>query len=274
MTLWDTLKKEIVREFDYSLANCTTKKYKDWLRYDIISKCLHPQETDLGRDLYSFLDPTIINFPDHPEGDPTIACEGMSSVTIQQLYYMKLMKQAFGNRRYTNILEIGGGYGNGAKIWHEWGHMGTYTICDFPELHRIQKHFLATVCHKHIEENPKIIDEPGEVIFNIDGIERQSQAGMMNVEYKGLKDCWKHKGGLLQATFSMSEMPLPNRVWIENNLKNYDFIFIAHNTHFDGVDNKTYFEKLRENKLKDYTTYHVPCDVKARTWYLIAERNT
>ena len=46
----------------------------------------------------------------------------------------------------------------------------------------------------------------------------------------------------MQATDSMSEMPLTNRIWIENNLHHYDFIFIGYDERFDGIDNLTYFE--------------------------------
>ena len=77
---------------------------------------------------------------------------------------------------------------------------------------------------------------------------------------------------LLQATFSMNEMPLSDRVHIENNITNYDYIFIAHNRVYEGIDNIEYFKNIAEKLKEKYTVNHFPCHIYNKAWFLIASR--
>jgi hypothetical protein len=88
---------------------------------------------------------------------------------------------------------------------------------------------------------------------------------------KSLQDCWGTTD-LLQATFSMNEMPLSDRVHIENNMINYDYIFIAHNRVYEGIDNIEYFKGIAEKLKEDYTVNHFPCHIYNKAWFLIASR--
>ena len=252
MTLWNRLRTKIAHEFDHAIAN----KNHNFLKYDTIAKTLHPRnESYFAIDMHNEMNKMpeaawVLNvdiYDDPAVGGPALHVDGKSSGTIQQLWYMTLMKKFWGNRQFTNIVEIGGGYGNGARIWHKNQSNLTYTICDFHELWKIQKYYLNAVFG-----SPSVID---------------------NISYRGLKDCWDHKGGLLQATFSMNEMPLADRAWIENNLHHYDFIFIAYNEHFDGIDNLTYFEKLAGKiQSRGYNVNHTLCSIRKNKRYIIADR--
>lgn len=232
MTLWDNIKKKIEKDFE---------EYPEtFLKRPSIVRALHPKEDAVARGYISEIPENTITDPDF--GKPYISVDGKSSVSIQQMYYIHLMKKYWGKNAFENIIEIGGGYGNGCRIWKAFGHDGDYTIADFPELHKLQKAYI---------ENTSNLDK---------------------VHFKSLVDCWDIPGGLLQATFSMNEMPLSDRTWIEDNINKYEYIFIAHNSSFDGVDNMAYFEKL-SNKLKEnYNVKHFKCHIRGRVFYLLAEK--
>ncbi len=252
MTLWDGLRVKIKQEFDHAIAN----KKHNFLKYDTIAKTLHPRDkqhfaVNMLNEMNKMPEAAwVFNvdiYNDPMVGDPTLHVDNKSSATIQQLWYMTLMKKFWGPRRFHNIVEIGGGYGNGARIWHDNQSNLIYTICDFHELWEIQKYYLNAVFG-----SPSVIDD---------------------ISYRGLKDCWNHKGGLLQATDSMSEMPLTNRVWIENNLHHYDFIFISYDERFDGIDNLTYFEKLAGKiQSQGYNVNHTLCSIRKKKRYILADR--
>ena len=252
MTLWDGLRVKIKQEFDHAIAN----KKHNFLKYDTIAKTLHPRDkqhfaVDMLNEMNKMPEAAwVFNvdiYNDPMVGEPALHVDNKSSATIQQLWYMTLMKKFWGPRRFNNIVEIGGGYGNAARIWHAHHSTATYTICDFYELWEIQKYYLNAVFG-----SPSIVD---------------------NISYRGLKDCWNHKGGLLQATDSMSEMPLTNRIWIENNLHHYDFIFIGYDERFDGIDNLTYFEKLAGKiQSQGYNVNHTLCSIRKKKRYILADR--
>jgi len=234
MTLWDNLRKQIEEEYKNNSAG--------FLRQPTIRKCLHP----IQKEMVNYLNETGEHcryFTDSIYGNPQILAEGKSSVTIQHIYYTWLMKKHWKNISFNNIIDIGAGYGNSCRLWKYLGHSGNYTIADFPEFHNMQKTYL-------------------EQTSNIE-----------KVKFKTIKDCWDNEGGLLQATFSLNEMPLSDRIHIENNITKYSHIFIAHNKEFDGIDNLNYFTELGENlKSHGYELVHYNCEIYTKCWFFMARR--
>ena len=53
---------------------------------------------------------------------------------------------------------------------------------------------------------------------------------------------------------------------------NYDYIFIAHNRVYEGIDNIEYFKGIAEKLKEDYTVNHFPCHIYNKAWFLIASR--
>jgi len=234
MTLWDNLRKQIEEEYKNNSAG--------FLRQPTIRKCLHPIQKEMVKYLNE-IGEHCRYFTDSIYGNPQILVEGKSSVTIQHIYYTWLMKKHWKNISFNNIIDIGAGYGNSCRLWKYLGHSGNYTIADFPEFHNMQKTYL-------------------EQTSNIE-----------NVKFKTIEDCWDNEGGLLQATFSLNEMPLSDRIYIENNITKYDYIFITHNVEFDGIDNINYFTELGESlKSQGYELAHYNCEIYTKCWFFIARR--
>ena len=101
----------------------------------------------------------------------------------------------------------------------------------------------------------------------------EQTSNIENVKFKTIEDCWDNEGGLLQATFSLNEMPLSDRIYIENNITKYDYIFITHNVEFDGIDNINYFTELGESlKSQGYELAHYNCEIYTKCWFFIARR--
>tara|TARA_B110000908_G_C10267857_1_gene466429 strand:- start:5170 stop:5886 length:717 start_codon:yes stop_codon:yes gene_type:complete len=234
MTLWDGFKANIKREYEENPFNFLSQR--------TFRLCLCPYQKDIAVNYYKEMGndwlPSVV---EHNFGNPTISHMNKTSVTIQQMYYMYLMNKHWGKSSFNTILEIGGGYGNACRIYKSQGHTGTYTIADFKELHKVQRAYLGRT------------------------------SNTTNVNMKSLQDCWGTTD-LLQATFSMNEMPLSDRVHIENNITNYDYIFIAHNRVYEGIDNIEYFKNIAEKLKEKYTVNHFPCHIYNKAWFLIASR--
>ena len=234
MSLWDSLRKSIETEYKNNKAG--------FLRQPTIRKCLHP----IQKEMANYLNETgeyCRYFTDPIYGNPQILVEGKSSVTIQHIYYTWVMKKHWKNISFNNIIDMGAGYGNSCRLWKWLGHTGNYTIADFLEFHPMQKDYL------------------------------QQTSNIENVKFKTIQDCWDNEGGLLQATFSLNEMPLDDRVHIETNLTKYSHIFITHNKEFDGIDNLNYFTEIGENlKSKGYEVIHYNCKIYSRCWFFMAKK--
>jgi hypothetical protein len=113
-----------------------------------------------------------------------------------------------------DIVELGGGYGNFARIARALGHKGRYQIVDLPPIHRMQKAYLDAT-------------SPGHGVEFISG---EDVAG----------------GDLLLATFSVSEMPMRLRNYYETKYPAFRKLFFGTTTTFDGIDNVPYFQGLSD----------------------------
>lgn len=67
--------------------------------------------------------------------------EGVTGTSVLQAYYFILLSRGMGMP--TDIVELGAGYGEMARILIELGYPGIYRIVDFPELVEIQKYYLG-----------------------------------------------------------------------------------------------------------------------------------
>ena len=99
------------------------------------------------------------------------------------------------------------------------GYTGRYQIVDFPEMLTIQEDYLTRNNITNVDFLPLEMDKL---------LPREDDVSIMI------------------ATFSINEMPLNTRALIEPHYAKYDYLFVAHNTVFDGVDNMEYFKQLRD----------------------------
>lgn len=222
-TQWETMLQKIEQEYENNPVN--------FLRMPMISRTIHPNMQRLAIKYYNellqdeFITQQIL---------PTLSTEHIgnpykfnhlpkcSPTTIFQLLHLKLIRERLGvfipQSDITNIVEIGGGYGNLARIMYDLEYEGSYSIIDFPLMSRIQDDFLT-------------------------------KCGISDVNTVELNDnTLTPTGGksMLIGTYSISEMPISTRQYIESFYDNFDYIFIAHNASFDGDDNVKYFNDLQE----------------------------
>lgn len=234
MAAWDGYLRAIKQEYQESPGI--------FLRKPTISRCLHPNQGSVGKGYWQNVKGKY-NIKDPAHGAPHICIDGMSSNSIQHIYYIDQMDYYWKNTKFDHILEIGGGYGNGCRIWKAYGHTGSYTICDFKEMNFIQSQYLEKV------------------------------SDLNNVSFAQLDNCYfKRPNSLLQAAFSINEMPLETRALIEPHYRDYDNIFIVHNRKFDGIDNIEYFKNLKEELSDEYNVQHFPCPIYGLAWFFIAKR--
>ncbi len=223
-TLWEDMLQEFVKEYE--------KSPTDFLRQPTISKTVHPNCQALANEYYnemmksSFFKESILpGIQDSSIGNPFqfSVLPKCSPLSIQHAYHLNLIKERLGifipKEEISHIVEIGGGYGNLCRLVKNFGYEGRYIIVDFPEMLKIQQDYLF--------QN------------SIDNVE------FLPLNMKQLLPKENTDTSILIATFSVNEMPMETRTSMEPYYTYYDYLFFAHNTFFDGINNIEYFSSLR-----------------------------
>ena len=216
---WDSRIVDIVKEIERAPMS--------FLRQPVISRAVHPNQQDLARHYLNelltqpfFREHILPRLHEVPMGDPYLCTffPFASPATIQNAYFLSLMKEKFGifppDGGIKHFLEIGGGYGNFCRIVKDFGYSGRYVIADLPEMHALQRHFLAHALPERSASN--------------------------GIEFRALTDVGilpEQGPSLLLATFSLSEMPLETRRTLEPQYSRFDYLFFVYNLSFDGIDN-------------------------------------
>lgn len=250
---WDDFRLEIINELKRSPES--------FLRQPVISKTIHPNQQKLAQDYLNDLAASefarsriLPKLNDMPIGDPYL-CEFFplaSPMSMQHAYYIYLIHKKLNifipESGIDHILELGGGYGNFFRLIRNYGYLGKYTIIDLPEMHNIQRYYLSNI-FSNITSN-KII------------------------EFKSINDLenmYIQKLSIFIATFSLNEMPIESRKKIEQIINSFDYIFIAFNSFFSGINNLDYFEDLKNRFSKDFTFKLIKDDHRL-AWFLIGNK--
>ena len=248
-TLWDNMLLEFVKEYKQSPDT--------FLRQPTIAKTVHPNCDKLSVKYYNeminnsfFVDNILPGMKDSSVGTPLKFSKHplCSPLTVQHAYHLYLMVENLETFIPTDtinhIVEIGGGYGNLCRLIKNYGYEGTYSIVDFPQMLSIQEDYLT----KHA-----ITD------VNFSGLDMEQLAP------------GKNDTSILIATFSINEMPMETRKVLEPHYKDYDYLFFAHNTSFDGVDNMKYFSDLKETLESEFYINYVK-DKYKNSWFMMCQR--
>ena len=108
-------------------------------------------------------------------------------------------------------------------MWNNLGYTGHFALVDLPEVIEIQKHYISNVL-------PDASVSYASLLSDVK-IEQQKS--------------------LFFATYSLSETSLEIREKAKTSIKEYDYIFIAHNDSFPvygqnkTVNNNDYFDKMK-----------------------------
>ena len=239
MDKWQDMLKQIEQEIGHD----------NFLQQRTISKTVHPRQ---GGDTANSLQKRYLKhlgdkvekyrYEDPKVGKPHIQDQNMSQTTVQSIYHLTNIDKSVNPLTLTRIVDIGGGYGNLLAVLRNAGFGGRYTIVDFPQMHKMQRKFL------------------------------NETVGLTGVEFKTLNqmdDLW---GDLLVATFSLNEMPLEDREYIERNLEHFKYFYIQHNKSFDNIDNMKYFDDFVKEKEKTFDIERWDCPVYGNHPILLGRR--
>ena len=248
-TKWEIMLKEIGKEYDSSP--------KTFLRQPTISKTVHPNVQNLASRYYTemlsnpfFVKTILPKMKDSSIGTPFKfnTLPECSPLTVYHSYHLNLIKERLGvfvpTENISHIVEIGGGYGNLCRLIHEFGYSGKYTIADFPQMLKIQKKYLSQ--HNINDVTFSTLDmeilspSPGDI-------------------------------SILFATFSVNEMPMETRKKIEPYYNQYNYLFFAHNTAFDGINNMEYFKTLKSLLSNDFEIEYFK-DTFKNSYFMVCKR--
>ena len=97
-----------------------------------------------------------------------------------------------------------------------------------------------------------------------------------NIKFKTLKNSTFEDlsdNSLMLATFSMNEMPLDDRAIVEDNIRSFKYVFIAHNRNFDGIDNVEYFNSLKTRLADTFKITQFTCPVNNSHRYFVGKKH-
>ena len=133
-------------------------------------------------------------------------CE--DTTDYHQAYHLVRFEELTGidPRAFGRVVEIGGGYGAMARLWRKVGWNRPYTIIDIPEMQKLQEHYLDGLDVELTGVVPEIGDDT-----------------------------------LVIATWSLSELPLADRMRYMPLVAGSGGLLMAAQSEFDGVDNRKCF---------------------------------
>lgn len=123
-------------------------------------------------------------------------------------------------RKFDKIVEFGGGYGCMAKLIHNLGFKGEYTIFDMPEVLALQKYYLNS---NNLNTGFKFVEKTEEL----------------------------SEPDIFIATWSLSESPISVRDEFLDKIGNPKYVLIGYQGNYESIDNVAYFNKYKE-KRPDY----------------------
>lgn len=210
----------------------------DYLRCDTISRCLHPSSTMLVKGYWDnlkqhswFIDRMLI-VRDGKIGNPYAEFyQGLSPVTVGHMHHFHTIQQrldvSIEDNEVDLVVDIGGGYGNMARIARKLGYVGRWVIVDFPIMLEIQAKYL-------------------------------SDHGITDVEFAEANtgECFAQGGtSILIGCYSVSEMPMDDRQRLEKQYEHFEYLFFMHNDFHGGISNLVYFHNLKT--LLEYQGFRV-----------------
>lgn len=246
--LWDDFIKSISKRRDI----------ENFLKWPEILQTMYPTLGNYYRDelnylaRHQFADSFFNVIKENKIGNPILLDpERITSMNaIHQTYhiakFMTFSKKQL--RDYDIIFEFGGGYGRICKVCCDLGFNGNYIIYDFPEMHRLQRHYLGgsninsvMYCHKE----------------NLSGI---------NIEK------FKDKKVLFISTWALSEAPLNVRYGMHGIFKATDSFLFAFQKEFEGIRNLNYFNFLGDYSFNSLKTDSEEIDHLKGNYYYFGDK--
>lgn len=202
------------------------KSDKQWSRWEALSRKTKERHHDLSID------------------------GGSSPINVQHAYHLKTYEEWTGDRfldGVDTVVEVGGGYGNFARMLRLDGFKGRHIIIDLPHVREIQRLFAeltGSVC-LHPESDSVEFDS-GLELWTEDELGRDLRAS-----------------GRIAfiATWSLSETPLTFREKLFPQLHKHcvKYLIASQWTYnWFGIDNPSYFEQFQKDAGGDWIVRPVP----------------
>ena len=217
----------------------------DFLNWEVIKKTMN-FEAPYDEFMALKADKTMMPFLSEDKvGNPKpyYAYRVSSGNLIHHAYSILQLKKLIALSEIKSIFEIGGGYGSLRRLFSRLNFSGEYSIFDFSEFLALQQYYLSKVLDPFIQTN------------------YISRSNQIKPSKNGL---------LLIATWSLSEMPIALREEILSRIQP-DFVLIAYQNSFEGIDNKIYFSNFETRfsylKFVTHEIQHLPGN-----YYLIGRK--
>ena len=169
-------------------------------------------------------------------GDPFIdpSLPKASPLLIQHCFHLyKVLETARTPlNRLGSFFEFGGGYGSVARLLKNLRFEGSCVIYDLPHMTLLQQFYLKNVFRDRLETDPGFLG-------NISWLSGDPTSETVA---RAVRSAAESRPSVFSATWSLSETPIELRNSFLPLISEFDFVYIAYQPTFDGVDNHAYFQ--------------------------------
>ncbi len=189
-----------------------------------------------GHSSKSYLDASVLLFGLDPS--PVWA----SQWAVKSAHHLLFFEEVSGLllKSYDQIVEIGAGIGETARILLDSGFQKPYRVLDLPEIYRISSYYLSDYPNVSFHNQFQTIPREGKT--------------------------------LVIGTWSFSEMPIPERDLLVEYFHGADFHFIWQDLFYE-YDNQMYFQRTLPEKNPDYQWIDRKIIKLQHDWYLTGLSN-
>jgi len=164
-------------------------------------------------------------------------------------------------KKFSDVIEFGGGYGNMASTFKRINPKVNYTIFDTYEVNLLQYYYLKRLNYQVFLNNNK----QKEAIYLINSL-KELKLKLSTLKNKSNK--------LFIANWSISETPLEFRKKISFLFENFDYQLISFQSEFEKIDNYEYFLKIQiNNNKKNRNSKLISVESMKNHFYLFSKIN-
>lgn len=214
-----------------------------FLRDPFIRRVLHARQIGLSSRYLDHLrkdpiwrDVLIRGCVESRFGDPFIdpSLPQASPLLIQHGFHLAKVLETAGTplEKLRSFFEFGGGYGCFAMLLKNLRFPGRHVLYDLPHMTLLQQFYLRNVFQERLEADPAFL---GNLSWLSGDPADESVAG-------AVRAAAGDRPSVFLATWSLSESPVDLRDRFLPLISEFDFVCIAYQESFDGVDNRAYFE--------------------------------
>ena len=182
---------------------------------------------------------------------------------IFQAYHLKKYEDycKINLKKFSHVVEFGGGYGNMASMFHKINPKIKYTIFDTYEVNLLQFYYLNRL---NLKINFNKVNKKDNSINLISSINKLKTI---------ISKITNNKKTLFIANWSISETPMEFRKQMFFLFKKFEYQLISFQKEFENIDNQQFFlEILKFNKDLKRKTKILPIEKMHNHFYLFSQK--